>query len=86
MRRSASRMPTRSSSSSTRLLASARFQSGLCSSADSISCLPMRMKGFSEVIGSWKMKLMRPPRRLRRVFSSASSTEVPSKSMLDPSP
>ena len=52
----------------------------------SVSWVPIFMKGFSEVMGSWKMKLMRPPRRLRRVFSSASRMDVPSKVMRESCP
>ena len=43
----------------------------------SASCFSMVWSGFSEVIGSWKMKLMSLPRVRRRVRSSAVSISVP---------
>ena len=85
-RRSVSLMPTRSS----RVLQRARICSagvfGWCAAMASPSCSPMRMKGLSEVIGSWKIMPMRLPRSWRRVSGGASSMETPSKAILASAP
>ena len=43
----------------------------------SISCLLIRRKGFSEVIGSWKIIEICPPRSLRTSLALRPSTLLP---------
>jgi hypothetical protein len=38
----------------------------VCARSASTICAPMVCTGFSEVIGSWKIIAMRPPRSIRR--------------------
>ena len=81
MRRSASLMPTRCNNANAFCPASFLPSFLLCTRAASISCVPIRINGLREVIGSWKITLMRLPRKSRRVFSSASKMEMPSNVM-----
>ena len=42
----------------------------------------MRMEGFSALMGSWKIMLIRPPRILRISASEAVSRSMPSRTTL----
>ena len=50
-----------------------------CSFRLSAICFSIVCSGFSDVIGSWKMKLMSLPRTSRSVFFEAPTISVPSK-------
>ena len=58
-RRAGSGIRTSASSSSARAPGSA---SGSCARIASPSCVPIRITGFSDVIGSWKIIAISPPR------------------------
>ncbi|MNG26468.1 hypothetical protein D3C84_1114650 [compost metagenome] len=70
-------MPTISSSSSVRAVASLPVRP-LCSRRISLICFSMLCSGFSEVIGSWKIIAMRLPRMRCMVFSFCCSRSLPS--------
>ena len=66
------------SSSSVRAIAWARVSPSWCSMA-SLIWSPMVCSGFSADMGSWNTMPIWPPRKVRRVRSSAVSTSCPSK-------
>ncbi len=74
-------MPTRRSISTARDSASCLLRL-VCSMMASHSWLPMVNVGFSEVIGSWKIMLMRSPRILRISSSVLPTSSSPLNRML----
>ena len=93
MRRSARGMPTSTSDCTDRSRASF-LETSLWSSTASLSCQPIDLTGFRDVIGSWKIIAMREPRSSRsrlllaaRRFSpssSASPVDVLERGLLSP--
>ena len=76
-RRSANGTPTRSSSSIVRVRAASSFMPGLCVSSASEIWSPIVNTGFSDVIGSWKIIAISPPRISRSSFFGILSRSLP---------
>ncbi len=77
MRRSANGTPTTSSSSIARFSASSSFMPALWTSSASEIWFPTVSTGFSDVIGSWKIIAMSPPRISRSSFGDIFSRSSP---------